>query len=222
MVEAAVRLKGTPEGLRLKVGTLPWEAVLDGLKQSLAASRGFFRGGKVIVELSGRSLDEATLRALQRLLDAHDLTLWAVIGGDAATERLVRAYGIRARLTPAAERQQAVETAGATALFMRRTLRSGQSLQFPGDVTLVGDVNPGAELIAGGSVVVWGRVRGLVHAGALGDRGAIVCALDLNPAQLRIADLIGRPPEQRRRKPQPEMAHAEGEAIIVEVWRVKG
>ncbi len=221
MTETTIRLKGTPEGLRLKVGRLPWDEVLDGLKRSLAASQGFFRGGKVIVELEGRALDEGTLRSLQRLLDAHELTLWAVIGGDAATERLVRAYGIRARLARPSERE-AMQTAGATALFLQRTLRSGQSLQFPGDVTLIGDVNPGAELIAGGSVVVWGRVRGLVHAGALGDRGAVVCALDLNPAQLRIADLIGRPPEQRRRKPKPEMAHAEGEAIIVEAWRVKG
>ncbi len=221
MTETTVRLKGTPEGLRLKVGRLPWDEVLDGLKRSLAASQGFFRGGKVIVELEGRALDEGTLRSLQRLLDAHELTLWAVLGGDAATERLVRAYGIRARLARPSERE-AMQTEAATALFLRRTLRSGQSLQFPGDVTLIGDVNPGAELIAGGSVVVWGRVRGLVHAGALGDRGAVVCALDLNPAQLRIADLIGRPPEQRRRKPQPEMAHAEGEAIIVEAWRVKG
>ncbi len=221
MVETTVRLKGTPEGLRLKVGALPWDEVLDGLKRSLAASQGFFRGGKVIVELEGRTLDEGTLRSLQRLLDAYELTLWAVIGGDVATERLVRAYGIRARLAPSSE-QEATYPSATTALFLRRTLRSGQSLQFPGDVTLIGDINPGAELIAGGSVVVWGRVRGLVHAGALGDRGAVICALDLNPAQLRIADLIGRPPEQRRGRSSPEVARAEGEAIIVEVWRVRG
>ncbi len=210
-----VRLKGTAEGLRLRPGQRPWDEVLQALEEHLEASRGFFRGGKVVVELEGRGVEPEALEALRALLEAHGLTLWAVLGGDEATARTVRAHGIRAQV-PAEE-----EETGGAALFLRRTLRSGQRLQFPGDVTLVGDVNPGAELVAGGNVLVWGRVRGLVHAGAFGDRGAMIWALDLNPAQLRIADLIGRPPEQRRGRVRPERAYAEGDRIIVEAWRVR-
>ncbi len=218
MADFSVRLKGTPDGLRLRPGTLPWDEVLRALAENLETSQHFFRGGRVIVELAGRRMEAETLEALQQLLERYDLTLWAVVGGDEVTNRLVRARGIRARLSGTGKPPDA----GAGALFLRRTLRSGQQLQFPGDVTLIGDVNPGAELIAGGSIVVWGRVRGLVHAGAFGDRSAVVCALDLNPAQVRIATLIGRSPEQRRRRAQPEMAYAEGGTIIVEPWRVKG
>ncbi|HEX7008861.1 MAG TPA: septum site-determining protein MinC, partial [Phycisphaeraceae bacterium] len=75
------------------------------------------------------------------------------------------------------------------AALVQRTLRSGQVVRHQGHLTVLGDVNPGAEVIAGGSVVVWGRVRGTVHAGALGDRSAQICALELAPTQLRIADL---------------------------------
>jgi len=101
-------------------------------------------------------------------------------------------------------------------LVVQRTLRSGQSLRHPGHVVVIGDVNPGAEIVAGGNIVVWGRVRGLVHAGALGDDGAVICALDLVPTQLRIAGHIARSPEERQRKPVPEMvAVREGQVVAV-------
>ena len=204
-----VRLKGTAEGLRLRPGQRPWDEVLQALEEHLEASRGFFRGGKVVVELEGRGVEPEALEALRALLEAHGLTLWAVLGGDEATARTVRAHGIRAQV-PAEE-----EETGGAALFLRRTLRSGQRLQFPGD-----EFRARID-VAGGNVLVWGRVRGLVHAGAFGDRGAMIWALDLNPAQLRIADLIGRPPEQRRGRVRPERAYAEGDRIIVEAWRMR-
>jgi septum site-determining protein MinC len=83
---------------------------------------------------------------------------------------------------------------------------------------VIGDVNPGAEVVAGGDIVVWGRARGLVHAGALGDEGAVVCALDLAPMQLRIAGAIARSPEERRREPVPETAALREGQIVAAPW----
>lgn len=105
-------------------------------------------------------------------------------------------------------------------LVVRRTLRSGQSLRHPGSIAVIGDVNPGAEIIAGGSIVVWGRLRGTVHAGALGDENAVVCALDLAPTQLRIGGRITRSPDERRRKPRPETARVRDGHIVAEPWGV--
>jgi septum site-determining protein MinC len=84
---------------------------------------------------------------------------------------------------------------------------------------VIGDVNPGAEIIAGGNIVIWGRLRGTVHAGAQGDEDAIVCALDLSPTQLRIADQISITPPQRRR-PKPEIARLEDGKVIAEPWKL--
>ncbi len=103
---------------------------------------------------------------------------------------------------------------------MERTLRSGFSLRHPGHVIVIGDVNPGAEIIAGGNVVVWGHLRGMVHAGAEGDESAVVCSLDLSPTQLRIAGKIALTP-QRRGKPQPEMARLEDGQVVAEPWNPK-
>jgi septum site-determining protein MinC len=97
-----------------------------------------------------------------------------------------------------------------------RTVRSGQVVRHTGHITVIGDVNAGGEVIAGGSVVVWGHVRGVIHAGALGDRSAVICALDLRPTQLRIADLIAQPAGDSNRT--PEVARIERGGISVEHW----
>ena len=104
-------------------------------------------------------------------------------------------------------------------VLIHRTLRSGQVVQHPGHVVVIGDVNPGAEIIAGGDVVVWGKLRGIVHAGATGDDEAVVCALSLAPLQLRIGNHIARAPEGREDLPErPEMASVQDGEIVAEPW----
>jgi hypothetical protein len=98
---------------------------------------------------------------------------------------------------------------GESAVLVQRTLRSGFRLAHQGHVVVIGDVNPGAEIVAGGSIVVWGRLRGVVHAGANGNEDATICALDMNPTQLRIASFFSVTP-QRKGKSQPEIARVKG------------
>lgn len=214
-----LQLKGTPEGLLLRPQASSWDEFLQALEHALDDAAGFFRGGRVILELSGEDLTEGDLVALRALLESHDLQLWAVRGGSATTDRLARAHGIRTRLLNEVREPQAAE---AEALFVQRTLRSGQSINFPGHVTLLGDLNPGAEITAGGHVIVWGRARGVIHAGALGDESAVICALNLSPSQLRIAGLISRPPEGREGPAEPEVARILNGKIVAEPWTARG
>ncbi len=79
---------------------------------------------------------------------------------------------------------------GVSTLYHRGTLRGGQALHNLGNLVVIGDVNPGAELVASGDIVVFGALRGVAHAGAQGDRSARVIALELAPTQLRIATVI--------------------------------
>jgi septum site-determining protein MinC len=88
-------------------------------------------------------------------------------------------------------------------------------------VALIGDVNPGGEIVAGGNIVVWGKLRGTAHAGALGDDTAVVCALQLAPSQIRIGSYIARPPERGSLPGAPEMASVQEGDIVVERWSVK-
>lgn len=78
-----------------------------------------------------------------------------------------------------------------------RTIRSGQELRHDGDLLLVGDINPGGAVYCAGSIFVMGALRGLAHAGCDGDEQAIIAASLLRPTQLRIANAISRPPDER-------------------------
>jgi septum site-determining protein MinC len=75
------------------------------------------------------------------------------------------------------------------------TLRSGDHLEVEGSLLVLGDVNPGARVVAAGHVLVWGTLRGVAHAGSRGDQSARITALQLRPVQLRIADAVARGPE---------------------------
>lgn len=98
-----------------------------------------------------------------------------------------------------------VQTPPAT-LYHAGTLRGGQALHHVGHIVVVGDVNPGAELIASGDILVFGRLAGVAHAGAQGDEAARVYALDLDATQLRIATYIAAEEGTAARVPRPEVA----------------
>jgi septum site-determining protein MinC len=103
---------------------------------------------------------------------------------------------------------------GVSTLYHRGTLRGGQTLHNLGNIIVIGDVNPGAELIASGDIVVFGSLRGVAHAGAQGDGGARVVALELAPTQLRIATKIAAP-EAVGSDPGPKHAYILGDHIAV-------
>ena len=101
-------------------------------------------------------------------------------------------------------------------LYHVGTLRGGQTLQHVGNIIVVGDVNPGAELIASGDIVVFGALRGVAHAGAQGDAGARVHAIELAPTQLRIATFIAADAGDRAAASiQPETACVQNDRIVI-------
>ncbi len=100
--------------------------------------------------------------------------------------------------------------------FHKGTLRSGEHLEFDGDVLLLGDINPGAKISATGDVMVWGRLRGTAHAGKPNNSQAKIVALQLRPLQLRIADQIARGPQEKPEEGLAEQAIIEGEGIVIQ------
>lgn len=93
-------------------------------------------------------------------------------------------------------------------LYLRQTLRSGQCLSHKGHLVIIGDVNPGAEVIAEGDITIWGVLRGVAHAGVGGNTAAEIRALRFDPLQLRIAHAIARAPDRPKQEKRsgPEIA----------------
>ena len=102
--------------------------------------------------------------------------------------------------------------------FYRGTVRSGQLISFDGNIVIMGDVNPGAEVQASGNIVVMGWLRGTVHAGIYGNNKAIIASINLQPVQLRIANIITRPPDEQNLKgpAAPEVAFIKDDIIYIE------
>lgn len=87
------------------------------------------------------------------------------------------------------------ETEKLPTLYIQRTLRSGQSITSDGNIVIIGDVNPGSEVIAKGDITIWGILGGIAHAGSGGNKYARIRALKMNAIQLRIADTFARRPD---------------------------
>lgn len=212
-VGSKVSLRGTREGVLIVLGEGEWPALMEDLESQLARpnAAAFFRGARVSVETGDRFLTEAERDELERMLASHNIRLGETVPTTAPTPRAPRDR----------DDMYIRSTATAEALMIRRTLRSGQVIRHPGPVVVYGDVNDGAEIVATGDVLIFGKLRGLVHAGAGGDDHATIGALSLNPPQLRIGKHIARSPEGKKGKPRgPEMASVREGHIVIEPWRV--
>jgi septum site-determining protein MinC len=210
-----IAIKGSKDGLRLQLDeSAAWAELLEALRDQLGKAENFFNGAQLMVDIGERALAEDQLAQLIDLMREHGLRPDSLASTARESRNAARAAGVAAR--PLARDVAGSDDRGEAA-FVQRTVRSGQVVRHQGHVTVLGDLNAGGEVIAGGNVIVWGRLRGTVHAGALGDRSAMICALELAPTQLRIADLIAVPPSGRPER-LPEVARVVDEQISVEAW----
>jgi septum site-determining protein MinC len=219
-----VQIKGIREGLLITVRDDDWPNAKAALQDQIKEQSEFLQGGKLILDVGNHVIRAAELGQLRDLITEDGLALWAVLSNSQVTQQNAQLLGLATRINkPSPERTtHTIETAltGEEAVLVRRTLRSGFSLQYFGHVVVIGDANPGSEIVAGGDVVVWGRLRGMVHAGAEGNMEAVVCAMDLAPTQLRIADRIATTPK-RKGKPQPEVAQIVDGQVVAIPWQPK-
>ena len=226
-----IAIKGTRNGLLLTLEPeTPFGELLNALADRLAESPSFFRGASLTVDTRQRALRMSERMQLEDLLAIYQMSVAATEpvsekrrGGKTITLPLPdpRSSEISmTRKTNAAQEAQGKRDPRETddTLFLRRTVRSGQAIQHHSNVVVLGDVNPGAEIIAGGDIIVWGSLRGMVHAGYPNNENALVCSLQLAPVQLRIAHLLSRPPEGFEAQARPEIAAIRQGQIIVEAW----
>ncbi len=222
MSENIVTFKGTVNGLTIIIKPeAGFEEIVDSMRLKIENAGKFFRGAKLAVKYRGRELNETEKNQLYDLLkkesgatilsfdeEIFDNSSTSVQGAITGSERnnQIKKYmyfkGIEEGQTK----------------FYRGTVRSGQLITFDGNLVILGDVNPGAIIEATGNIVVMGLLRGVVHAGSDGNKDAIVAALGLNPTQLRIADIITRPPDEKGAGANqvPELAYVKGDMLYVE------
>lgn len=236
-LQGYIAIKGTRNGLLLTLEPeTPFSELLNALADRLAEAPSFFRGASLVVDTSRRTLRLNERTQLEDLLAYYHMSVTPVEQAPTVRkedELVISIPSLPPSLLPSptplgldpfyeagqtqTQNQRNPRDVDDT-LFLRRTVRSGQAIHHHSNVVVMGDVNAGAEIIAAGDVMVWGVLRGMVHAGYPDNESAVVCSLSLAPVQLRIAHLLSRPPEGVEVQPRPEVATIRQDQIVVETW----
>lgn len=230
MRDHLVTIKGVKDGLLITLNpTEDWQLVLNDLAARIDEQSSFFTGALITVDIGQRPVPKYALSSLKALLERRSLALTLILSQSDTTLDAAQALDLRTALpTAQTGRHQPTDTLpsinpeenGTPGVMIRRTLRSGRVVRSAGHVVIYGDVNPGAEIVAAGDVIVWGVLRGSVHAGSEGDETAIVCALDLMPTRLHIGRHVAELENgsNRRRKSAPEIAMIRDAKIVIDTW----
>ncbi len=221
-VQGFIAIKGTRGGLLLTLEPdTPFGELLKALADRLAEAPTFFRGASLTVDTSRRNLRMSERLQLEDLLAHYQMSvtpLERVTETPREVKKTITLPFTESNMTPEIEPSQRDSRESDDTLFLRRTVRSGQAIHHHSNVVILGDVNPGAEIVAGGDIIVWGVLRGMVHAGYPDNENSLVCSLQLSPVQLRIGHLLSRPPEGFEAPLRPEVASIRNEQIVVETW----
>lgn len=183
MKEDLLTFKGVKEGIYVNVDSSNLLDVLEELKKKLKTSKNFYKGTKILGVKSEKLSEDDKYELMMILKYRYDFK----ISEKEMPRRLIR--------EAQEEKVEKLDTTDNTK-FIQGTLRSGQVISHVGNVVIIGDINPGALVEATGNIIVLGILRGVAHAGKLGNDKAIVAAYKLNPTQLRIADKIARSPDE--------------------------
>ena len=226
----SVSVRGKSDGLVLRIGDeVAWDVVLRDLAAQFnqVNSRAFFQGAMLHLDANGRKITPEEIEQLTGILGQFGVTLASVIDNSS----LMQAYlGIRETIPPvrpeqaqlqslATWRTRSISAPGLSAVFVRQPLRSGEVFRHTETLVILGNVPNAAEVVTNGDILVFGRLRGVAHAGASGNENAIIGALLLTPTQLRISHhVLSRPNTLASGVNIGEIARVHDGQIMIEPW----
>ena len=183
----------------------------------LEKSKSFLAGIEIVLDTKDRILSLEELEKLRTILsEKFDIKIAFVRANSNETKEAVEQIGWKIETLNQESGKMADEEETRT-IIIRQTIRSGQKVSYPGNVVIIGDVNPGGEIEAAGDIVVFGKLRGVAHAGINGNNSSEIIALGLAPLQLRIAGIIRRSPDSDSITDHvPEVAKIKDGNIVIE------
>ena len=221
--ESLIQIKGIREGLLINAENGSWDDRKAELLRLVKQKESFFKGARVCLDVNDTQLRVKQITQLCDQLSDLDVTLWAILSIAETTVNNARTLGLETSLPAKKENKESkegserIENTGEKAVLVNKTLRAGYKVESKDHVIIVGDVNPGAEIVSAGNIIVWGKLKGSAIAGAEGNMKAVICAMELRPTQLRIGEKVF-PPQQKKGKTFPEVAYIEQDECKIELW----
>ncbi len=186
-----VVIKGNKSGITVHLDeSLPFEELEQKVCEKFKSSADFLGDTQIALSFSGRKLSENEQFKLVECITEHsNLDVVCLVDDDAKREAL---------FTKTLE-DKLMALNSNTGQFYKGTLRSGQVLEFDTSIVILGDVNAGAQIVSTGNIVILGKLLGNAYAGASGRENCFVVALQMNPTQIRIGDVIARSPDEKHK-----------------------
>ena len=211
-----VVLKSNRYGINLILDAdMPFGQLEEAILEKFRESEKFFKNAKIAISFEGRRLSqEEEFSILDMIAKNTSIQVICVVDQDEMREQMYK------------EKIDSYyqDVADNTGEFYKGTLRSGQVLKCDTSIVIIGDVNPGAKIIAKGNIVILGSLKGNAYAGAAGDESCFVTALDMDPVQTKIGNVIGRSADRgpweairnRHRTMDPQIALVSKGNIMIE------
>ncbi len=184
MIQQTVVIKSNKYGITLCLDKdIAFRDLLSQIAEKFKASAKFFGDAQMALSFEGRRLSESEqLEVVQTIQENTSLEILCIMEQDTLTEAYMKEV--------LEDRKK--ELSASDGKFYKGTLRSGQVLEAGSSIIILGDVNPGAQVVSKGNIVILGCCMGNIYAGAAGDSTCFAAALTMKPMQLRIADRIAR------------------------------
>jgi septum site-determining protein MinC len=212
----AVEIKGFGNDIHIILSSeAPFSDIESELIDKLEKSKNFLAGTEIVLDPKDRVFSSDEMDRLQAILSSKFHLKIAAVHTDPKETIEAPKQTDEEIKTPGQEVELVDEETKTT--IIRQTIRSGQKVSYPGNVVIIGDVNPGGEVEAAGDIIIMGKLRGVAHAGINGDDSSEIIALELAPLQLRIANIIRRSPDSSSEPEHvPEVAKIKDGNIVIE------
>lgn len=178
------------------------EEIIECLEEKIPELKRLYQDEKTPIFVTGKVLKEKEMQMVQEKIQKE---IDVKIEFDSP-----KALGLHEIKRAFSEEIESSETK-----FFKGSLRSGKKVEYEGSIVVLGDVNSGAEVIAGENIVIVGTLRGMAHAGAKGNRKAMISAVSIEAPQIRIADII-KESEKEEEQERKTYAYIEENKIIIE------
>lgn len=195
-----------------------WTKVFQDIKYCLTYHQEtWISGMSVHLVAQNRLLDSRQLQSIGEVIESVNLKLSSIHTSrrQTAVAAATAGYSVEQKVFKKSLFSEERPTLSPLAepLYLKTTVRSGVTIRHPGSIIIRGDINPGGEIIADGDILIWGCLRGIAHAGAKGNLECCIMALQMQPTQLRIAELVARAPSGTPEFLSPEVAYITSEGI---------
>ncbi|MEG1255155.1 septum site-determining protein MinC [Clostridium sp.] len=206
MQDEGINFKGKTDKLNIEVDIKRFNSIgnlIEALREKMRTSKRFLEGSSITITTDVNLLDARELREI-RIFLSDEFKIKDCTFADIRENKKKVFSGVNEGKTK----------------FIRKTIRSGQRVEYSGNVVIVGDINSGAEVYASGNIIVLGAVKGSVYAGIDGNNNAIIAAFILTPQIIGISKMITRSPEDIDKPKYPELAKIKNGNIVVEPYLV--